>query len=133
MLKHRVHQSDCQQCPKRPVEPAFKAAQILRLIPAVIPARQSLLPPYGLSCPPCADCHGFIEGSLRSATYTLTKILKKNAADSTAETLKTILSVLKVNDDLPGVLDGEKSQSPRTRDRDYIEDLKSWIDNLDTC
>jgi hypothetical protein len=80
-----------------------------------------------------SDYHGFIEGSLRSATYTLTKILKRHKAD-TAETLKRILCVLGVNAQLLSALDDQtKSQSPKTRDRDYLEDLKSWVDNLDKC
>jgi hypothetical protein len=79
-----------------------------------------------------ADYTGFIEGSLRSATYTLTKILrkdikivKKGEKDCTAAVLKNILGVLGA--------DSDPDSRPKGRERDYLQDLKSWVDSLDAC
>jgi len=110
------------------------------------------LPPHVHVCGEAfADYHGFIEGSLRSATYTLTKILKKNETDSTAEVLKNILGVLEVEPEvLSDALDQPEPKThpnqpeqqadpyqleshPKCRERDYLEDLKSWVDSLDKC
>lgn len=53
-------------------------------------------PPHVHVCgEPFADYTGFIERSLRSATYTMTKILRKNGSDATAAVLDRILRVLK--------------------------------------
>jgi NAD(P)-binding Rossmann-like domain len=89
-----------------------------------------------------ADYHGFIEGSLRSATYTLTRILRSHQSLTTAEVLKNIFLVLDVDeskldaalDDLP--MDQAKEVQTqtnivKTREHDYLEDLKSWVNNLD--
>nr|WP_277351839.1 hypothetical protein [Antrihabitans stalactiti] len=70
-----------------------------------------------------SDYHGFIEGSLRSATYTLAQILypvgKRHAI---AVELPKMLK--EVGGTPPQPRDG-------TRDGDYIEDLKAWIRNLE--
>jgi NAD(P)-binding Rossmann-like domain len=86
-----------------------------------------------------ADYHGFIEGSLRSATYTLTRILKANENHNTATSLERILKILGKDDD---VLEALKHQlvppsthevppEPKPREQDYLEDLRSWVDSLD--
>ncbi|BCZ23363.1 NAD(P)/FAD-dependent oxidoreductase [Mycobacterium senriense] len=106
-----------------------------------------------------ADYTGFIEGSLRSATYTLTKILRKDEKDSTTEVLKRIFKVLDVDskhlDEAKKKLESqtspgepgpqscscqpeqetpsEETESKLKRERDYLEDLMSWIDTLDKC
>lgn len=91
------------------------------------------------------DYTGFIEGSLRSATYTLTKILRKNKQATTAGLLREVLEVLDVNPDLLQAALPDKKQAggqPRSaattppwqrREFDYLEDLRSWVDNLDSC
>jgi hypothetical protein len=89
------------------------------------------------------DYTGFIEGSLRSATYTLTKILRNDQKGTTADVLKDILGVLDVSPDLLKVAlsdtkqeDGQTKQEdsqPTPREHDYLEDLRSWVDNLDSC
>lgn len=65
------------------------------------------------------DYTGFIEGSLRSATYTLTKILRRDHP-TTGDLLDDIFGVLKI-----------EQLTPTFRDREYLDDLGSWIDNLD--
>jgi hypothetical protein len=88
-----------------------------------------------------ADYTGFIEGSLRSATYTLTKILNATGTAATGELLKEILGVLKVDPDLLDAALGPKKAGrpkkvgnrPHSREFDYLEDLKSWVDSLNSC
>jgi hypothetical protein len=91
------------------------------------------------------DYTGFIERSLRSATYTLTKILRKDNQDTTAGLLRAVLDILDVNSDLlKAALPDEKQAGGRPRSAaatspwqrrefDYLEDLRSWVDNLDSC
>lgn len=68
-----------------------------------------------------SDYHGFIEGSLRSAVYTLTRILRTPTVETT-DLVNGILSVL-----------GKARDSVSGRDGEYLDDLYSWIDNLDSC
>lgn len=93
-----------------------------------------------------ADYTGFIEGSLRSATYTLTKILQKqDEGASTAKVLARILDVLDVSPERLRALEpprqisntdnepADTAAGQTLRERDYLEDLTSWVDSLNNC
>ncbi|MEB3023563.1 FAD-dependent oxidoreductase [[Mycobacterium] crassicus] len=81
------------------------------------------------------DYTGFIEGSLRSGTYTLTKILNSDQTRPTADVLTNILCILGVKDTFLAAAFSDKKPPGEfdAREYDYLQDLKSWVENLDMC
>lgn len=82
-----------------------------------------------------ADYTGFIEGSLRSATYALTKILQKAPGEGTEHVVRKILGAIVEDGKLEEAFKDTKPEDPpaKIRKHDYLEDLVSWVDSLDTC
>jgi hypothetical protein len=81
------------------------------------------------------DYTGFIEGSLRSATYALAQILRSGKTGYTAQVLTDVLGFVGVDQDFLKAAFSNQTPSGEfdAREYDYLQDLQSWVDNLDTC
>ncbi|MBB3753792.1 hypothetical protein FHT44_006314 [Mycolicibacterium sp. BK634] len=81
------------------------------------------------------DYTGFIEGSLRSATYMLTQILRSGTTTDTEAVLSDVLGTVGVDTKLLAAAFDENASQDGFEERmiDYLQDLRSWVDNLDAC